>query len=302
MSTDNILELSFNIEDLLGGKRSARVKQEYLKEGTAFYRVLPSFNPVDRRISNEFYVHWLKNGDGEGGDVKAICTRGTEGYCPLCEASIEQKNQAERAKMNGADPIRVKLLEEAGRNLSASKAIYFNVVNTANETVVLQLNSTVVGLLVKKFQQAISLGFDPVNMKTGIWFRFTKRGKGRDSVEVDFKKLQVAHEGELLEKNDRTSLSDELIDRLPTSVSTLANPDDFYLQQFTSKELSDHLRGTPLKNKFQKRVKAEANAQTVSEPEEHFYPVASSAPTVNASASSSPAAEANRIRNLSKSK
>lgn len=301
----NSLELGFDLDALLsngkgGGYR--KVKTEYLKEGVAFYRILPSFDATDRRINFEYYMHWIT---GEGGQkMKVLCTKGTEGYCPLCEASKAQEQLFERLKTDpNADKERLKMLEENARNLRASKSIYFNAVNQQGEVVVLELNTTVVKLLANKMEKAKELGFDPTHPKTGAWFRFSKKGKGRDAFEVDFKKITVTIDGEMLEKNDRTALTDEQIASLPTSVHDLKNAGNMYIQTFTAKELADFVRGTPLKSKFQKKAKTEGSDSQAFAAQESAPAQQQSAPAAAASApagSGSVMSEVERLRNLSR--
>lgn len=311
MSNDT-LELGFDLDALMssGGGKYRKYKTEYLKEGTAFYRVLPSFDPVDRRINFEYYMHWLTGDNNKM--MKVQCTKGTEGYCPLCEASKQAETAAKSVEQNeGKDSAHYKQLMDTSEALRASRSVYFNAVNAAGEPVILELNATTVKLLAKKMEKAKELGFDPTHPKTGAWFRFSKNGKGRDAYEVDFKKVQVVIDGETLEKNDRTPLTDEMIEKLPTTVADLKNPDNLYIQVFTSKELADFLRGVPLKNKYQK--KAQPAAEMSSKGDQVAAAIASVpgatealgdqavGAAINAANTSSAAAEVERLRNLAKS-
>jgi hypothetical protein len=250
------IELGFDLDALLGaGNKGAvrrRNKTEYLKPGTAFYRILPSFDPVDRRINFEYYMHWLTGEDGK--KMKVQCTKGTEGYCPLCESAKVQEELFERAKLQGKPTDQVKMLEEASKALRASRSVYFNAVNAAGDVVALELNITATKLLAKKMEEAKTVNIDATHPTTGTWFRFSKNGAGRDAYEVDFKKINVMVDGESLEKKDRTPLTQDLIDRLPTAVTDLKNPENMYIQVFSSKDLANFLRGIPLKSKFQKRT------------------------------------------------
>jgi len=308
MSNENNIELGFDLDALLNtGNKGAfrrRNKTEYLKAGTAFYRILPSFDQSDRRINFEYYMHWITGENGQ--KMKVQCTKGTEGYCPLCEAAKIQEEMVTRAKAQGKDSAQLKLMEEAVKSLRASRSIYFNAVNAAGEVVALELNMTTTKLLAKKMEQAKSLGFDPTHPKSGVWFRFTKNGQGRDAYEVDFKKIPVQVDGEVLEKNDRTALTDDLIGRLETSVTDLKNPENMYIQIFTSKELADFLRGVPLKSKFQKKTQsaADGGAEASAGETEQTH---AAAPASNGGAQaggtealSNAAAEVARLRGLAK--
>jgi hypothetical protein len=250
------IELGFDLDALLnsgnknGGLRR-KTKTEYLKTGTAFYRILPSFDPVDRRINYEYYMHWITGENGQ--KMKVQCTKSTEGHCPLCDASKMNEESFERAKANGSSDEQIKRFEEAAKSLRASRSVYFNALNAAGEVVVLELNITATKLLAKKMEEAKSLNFDPTHPKTGVWFKFSKAGSGRDAYEVDFKKISIMVDGESAEKRDRTPIADDLLERIPTSVADLKNPDNMYVQVFSSKDLAAFVRGTPLVSKYQKK-------------------------------------------------
>jgi len=252
------------------GKRGPKYKFESLKEGSAVYRILPSFNDQNRRIEAVYYVHWLTGENGK--PTKVSCTYGSERYCPICEKHRETKDALNSARATDPSSQNTKRLQEAEDKLRASKTIFYNAVNAANEAVVLQLSSTVSALLEKKIIEAVQQkGFDPLSLSGGVWFRFNKQGKGRDSVTVDFNRVSVKDaEGEIAEKLDKHALPEELVSRLQNEVANIHDAKSMYVNQYTANELADYLRGKALPNKratgsqaatTQSNQRAEASAE-----------------------------------------
>lgn len=234
------------------GKRSPKCKFEYLKDGTQVYRILPSFDPADRRMEHTYAVHWLTGENGK--PMKALCTYFTERFCPLCAAHRETKTAYEHSlATNGPEASNTKHLAQSLQKLSSSKTIYYNAVNMAGEPVVLELNSTVSKALEALIiEAATKKGFDPLALKGGVWFTFTKTGKGRDSVRVDYRRTMKVVEGDMAEILDRTPFSDELIARLPQAVANIHDPKTLWIREYTSAQLGDYLKGKPLPNPFKR--------------------------------------------------
>lgn len=228
------------------GKRRSRHKFESLKEGSTVYRILPSFNANNPQIEAVYRVHWLTG--EEGRMTKVACTYYTERYCPLCEKHRETKDALQAAKATDPNSQNAKRLQEAEDKLRVSKAIFYNAVNAANELVVLQVSATVSGLLEKKIVEAVQQkGFDPLAVNGGVWFRFTKQGKGRDSVTVDYNRISVKDaDGEIAEKLDRRALPEELTARIASDSADIHSPGTVYVNEYSSAELAAYLRGTPL--------------------------------------------------------
>lgn len=244
----NGIELGFDIEALINkGKKRNKYKFEYLKEGAQGFRILPSFDPSNRRIESTHAVHWLT---GENGKiVKAACTYYTEKFCPLCTAHKETKEAYDHASKSDPTSQNTKRLAEAMKKLSVSRSTFYNAVNASGEPVILELNQTVAklleGLIIEAYQKK---NFDATALAGGVWFEFTKVGKGRDSVRVDYKRLSKMVEGELVDVLDRTALSPDLLARLPTAVANIHDKKTLWIKECSSQELADYLRGKPLPN------------------------------------------------------
>ncbi len=241
------LELGFDLDALLNkSKKRSRYKFESLKEGSAIYRILPSFNPANRKLDETYNMHWLTGSSGN--PMKVACTYYTEKYCPICEAWKAAKEAYESARKESPDGAHAKRLAEAEQRLRKSRYVYYNALNAANEPVILQLSSTVSGLLDKKIIEAVQeKSFDPTALKGGVWFKFSKQGKGRESVAVDFNRISATDaDGEIVEKLDRRPVADDLASQLPGLVADLTNTEILWIKTFSSKELADYLRGVPL--------------------------------------------------------
>lgn len=242
----NQIDLGFDIEALINkGKKRSKYKFEYLKDGTQAFRILPSFDPANRRLEHTYALHWLS--DAEGKSIKTLCTYYTEKFCPICNAHKDTKASYDHAVASDPNSVNTKNLAAALQKLSVSKANYYNAVSSSGEPVILELNSTVTkaleALIIEAYQKK---GFDATAIKGGVWFEFTKTGKGRDSVRVDYKRLSKLIEGEMVDILDRSEIGPELVARLPTSVANIHDPKVLYIKEFSSSELSDYLRGIPL--------------------------------------------------------
>jgi hypothetical protein len=247
----NSLNLGFDIGSILGKARN-QTKFHYLEEGTAVYKILPPFSAENKNLMAEHNFHWAKN-DSEK-NVKVQCTYYTEKYCPLCSQHKELEKQYKAAQASEREGSEVlKSLAAAMGQVQKTKQLYYNAVTPNNEVVVLQLSKTASDLLNRKLVEAIKeKNQDPTALNAGYWFKFTKQGKGRDSVTVDFHRTSKVVEGEEVEVLNRTPLPQELIDTLPTKVADIFNKKSMYINEYTCAELTDYLNGHALKDKFRK--------------------------------------------------
>jgi hypothetical protein len=263
-------ELGFDIEALLnkGKPRFEKRKYESLKQGTAFYHLLSSYNPANRSLDHKYHVHWLKyvNENGETVNVKAQCVKYIEGFCPICDAHRKADDALKHAVANGITGESLKRLQDAENALRASGTVYYNALNANNETVVLQLSSTVSKLLDKKIAEAYQdFGNDITSTNNGIWFQFKKDGIGRESVTVDFKRVRSSENGKITESIDQTPVAPELVEKLSGQVADIHNPDAVGIRLFTAKELANFLRGEALPDRRPKREQ-QAPVTAASEP------------------------------------
>lgn len=285
-------EVGFDINAMMNkGKNYPKTKIEYLKEGTAAYRVLPPISQTNKRLEHLFYLHWVAYMDenGQERNTKVLCTKGTEGFCPICQAHDEVDEQIKHAEANGVPADRIKLLKDKEAKLRVSPSVYLTAVNSSQEIVVLQLSKTVFGLLEKKIMEAVQQRqFDPTAANGGVWFQFKKQGKGRDSVTVEFVQKSVQVDGEVLYKLDRTPLSPDVMTRMPSEAVDIHDPSKLYISIYTAKELADFLRGQPLPQKWKKNTASTGTGTTPT-----GAPQADTAPALPQSVA--PAAEASSV-------
>jgi hypothetical protein len=152
-----------------------------------------------------------------------------------------------RAKDSG-DKEKLKELSENKRNFSRSKKTYYNAVNASGDVVVLELSKKASDALDKKIVEAVQeKKFDPLSLKTGVWFRFTRTGMSLDTViEVEFKRIQLEQDGEILEKLDRTPLKPETLEGIESKVTDIFNPEKLWIRTLSAKDLAGYLRGEAL--------------------------------------------------------
>lgn len=240
---NNSLELSFDIDSILNkNKRRPKFKFEYLKDGVQSFRILPSFDAANRQLEHSYSVHWLTTENGK--PAKVLCTYPTERFCPVCHQNRETKEMLEVAKKANPTSENTKRLMEAERRTSLSKSVYYNAVNASGEPVILELNSTVSKLLEQLIvDAALKKNFDPTALRGGVWFEFTKSGKGRDSVRVDFRRVSKLVDGEMVDILDRSPMAEDLIARLPNAVANIHDPKTMWIRTVSSSDLSDYLKG-----------------------------------------------------------
>ena len=243
MSNKN-LDLGFNYNAMVNkGKGNRPFKFERLKEGVQFYRILSLLGP-ERSLSRTFATHWIQNGEKK---MQIECTLYTDGGCALCDEHKNVELKLKRAEESGAPADVVAELKERENALRVNRTVYFNALNSNNELVVLQLTKTVKDLLEKKIQEAVEVkGFDPTSMKSGVWFEFKKLGKGRDSVTVDFKRISMEVDGDIVEKLDRSPIAEDLASRLLDVAPNIHSHEAMWIRQYSAKEVRDFINGTPL--------------------------------------------------------
>ena len=306
------LDLGFDLDSILG-KNKSKTNFKYLEEGSAVYKILPSFDAANRVLSSEHNFHWVS--DQAGKNIKVQCTYYTEKYCPMCSAHKELEAAYNSSKASdGEQSENTKRLSAAMQKLQKTKSIYYNAVTLTGEVVVLQLTKTASDLLNKKLVEAVKdKNADPTSLTAGYWYKFTKTGKGRDSVTVDFHRTAKIVEGEEVEVLNRTPFNAELIKSLPEKVSDIFSRKLMWIKEYTSGELADYLKGIPLKDKFKAEARSNVSAQA-SVPESRDDKASTPAPaptpvmettkesrtTTAVSAAENFAAEASRLRALAK--
>jgi hypothetical protein len=250
------LELGFDLGALINkGKKFNSVKSEFLKEGDSFYRLIPPApGAANRELNHKWVTHWLTGSNGK--KMQVACTYFTEKYCPLCAVAKEIQAQIDRLTDKGErkpetfsedEKAELKRLWEGKRQFEATRTFAYLAFNANNEVVALKLSSTVSQLLDKKvFQAATEYGFDPTALNGGVWFKFSKHGKGRDSVTVDFKRVVTKVNGKIQEELDQTDLPEDALNRLANSRPDIHSPKDMWVKEYSAAQLGSFLKGMPL--------------------------------------------------------
>lgn len=250
------LELGFDLGALLNkGKKFNSVKSEFLKEGDSFYRLIPPApGAANRELNHKWVTHWITGSNGK--KMQVACTYFSEKYCPLCAIAkdiqsnidrITEKGERKPESFSEDEKAELKRLWEGKRQFEATRTFAYLAFNANNEVVALKISSTVSQLLDKKvFQAATEYGFDPTALKGGVWFKFSKQGKGRDSVTVDFKRVVSKVNGKIQEELDQSDLPEDALNRLNNSRPDIHSPKDMWVKEYSAAQLGAFLKGVPL--------------------------------------------------------
>lgn len=263
------LELGFDFDALINkGKKFNSVKSEFLKEGDSFYRLIPPANSSqNRQLNHKWVTHWLTGSNGK--KIQVACTYFTEKYCPLCAVAKEIQAQIDRITDGGNrkpenlsedEKNEVKRLWEGKKQYEATRSFAYLTLNASNEVVVLKLSSTVSQLLDKKVFQAVTeYGFDPTSVVGGVWFKFSKVGKGRDSVTVDFKRVVTKVNGKIQEELDQSAIPEDALNRLNSSRPDIHSHKDMWVKEYSAAQLGAFLKGIPLDGQGEEGKQASLN-------------------------------------------
>jgi hypothetical protein len=250
------IEVGFDLNALINkGKRFNSVKSEFLKEGDSFYRIIPpALGAANRELNHKWVTHWITGQNGK--KMQVACTYYTEKYCPLCAIAKEIQAQIDRITEKGErktesfsdeEKQELKRLWEAKREYESTRSFAYLAFNANNEVVALKLSSTVSQLLDKKiYQAATEYGFDPTAFNGGVWFKFSKQGKGRDSVTVDFKRVVTKVGNKIQEELDQTDLPEDALNRLNNSRPDIHSAKDMWVKEYSALQLANFLKGIPL--------------------------------------------------------
>lgn len=221
--SEQLPNISFNLDALENEGAGGGVrKREKVKDGISAYRILPPYGTNHNgSLSRKYTVHWGFMGQN-GKERSVACSYPTEGYCPVCAKLRECDDEKKRAEANGNEKL-VKELDEYIQKFRAKKFWLYNAVTSDGRIVMLEVGKTAHDAITKKITEAVRRkvgAFDPTSPDTGVWFEFTRTGKGLNTeYAVDFKKTSVTlDDGSVADKPDRTPLSPELIEQIKASL------------------------------------------------------------------------------------
>jgi hypothetical protein len=221
--SDQLPNLSFNLDSVENEGSGGARKREKIKEGISCYRILPPYGTnANGSLSHRYTVHWGFMG-ANGKERSVTCSYSSEGYCPVCQRVRDAEDELKRAEANGNEPKKKELTEYIQR-FRAKKFWLYNAVTSDGRIVMLELGKTAHDALSKKISEAVRRkvgAFDPTSPETGVWFEFTRTGKGLNTeYNVDYKKTPVdLGDGNFADKPDRTPLAPELVEQVKAALA-----------------------------------------------------------------------------------
>lgn len=265
MTNQQLPEVSFNLDTLENKRNTQQFAREKIK-GLQHYRILPPYGTNHGgSLFHKYSIHWGLT--GPNGEAKPVqCSYFEDRYCPICDKVKKAQEELQRAKDVGASKDDVDELAKYIYGWKVKNQFLYNAVTMDGRVVILELTPTAHDELKAKIQEAVyKKGFDPTNLDSGVWFTFDRQGKGLDTVyKVDFKKIEVVHEGETLEKMDKTPISEDLVSKIKAQLAGRPGPmydiHSFY-EPRTAAELQGFLDGKPVVSKKAEAVKPASSAQ-----------------------------------------
>jgi hypothetical protein len=214
---ENKLQTTFNIDTLDTERESDTAS---VKDGESYFRILPPFGTNNRGALFAYQpVHWVEI-DGENDSFKfpVGCPYPVEKFCPDCEKAWaiadEMKALDKDSKaFEEADALRFKY--------AADNAYYLNALNQDGQVKKLKLKPTYItgrrgqegkkeGVLIKKIKEAVGMGVDPTSLTQGLWFKFSRSGKGFGTeYTVDFKQKSALVNGKIVQETTVSSIADD---------------------------------------------------------------------------------------------
>ena len=252
--------MSVNEELNLDGMASANrreIKRFKVTEGSHLYRILPPFGTDhQKRASRQIQLHWgYETSDGKKRPL--VCSYSTEGSCPICIKVKSLEEELKSLKDSGADEEEIKELEQVISARRVKRSFLLNAANKEGEVGVLEIPKTAHDQLLDLMREQITkFAKNPTSLKDGVWFLFTRSGKGfKTEYKVAVNKAIVKVDGEDLERVDRTSLAPSIID----GYESLAYDIHSMYKPQAAEDLARIVNGEPIDHVF-KREKPKAEA------------------------------------------
>lgn len=203
---------TMNFDSMLSGNRR-EINRFKVTEGSHTFRILPPAGTDHKGVpSRQVQLHWgFTKKDGTQSPL--LCSYPTEGSCPICDHVKQMEQLAERAKQQGNEEESKQITIDAGR-IKVKRTYLLNAANKQGEVGILELTKTSIEALVelmKKYQN--QYGKNPVGLTTGVWFVFSRSGKGFNTTyKVEYSKEFKEIDGEKLEKTDNSPLAQNIVD------------------------------------------------------------------------------------------
>jgi len=268
-------------------------------EGSHVYRILPPFGTNHKNVpSRKVELHWgFFKKDGKPSPVP--CSYATEGYCPICDKVKQMEALANRSKANGNEEECKAILEDASK-IKSKRSFLLNAANKNGEVGILELTKTAIDQLVELMKQYQNkYGKNPVGLATGVWFVFSRSGKGFNTkYGVEFHKTIITlPDGDQVEKLDNSALAPNIVenfDKLAYDIHKMYAP-------VSSGDLAKILAGSPVDEVIVKKSKEDSEDEApAAAPAAKAAPaaVAKPAPAPKAAPAPAPAEDVDDIMSI----
>ncbi len=236
------LSEELNLDGMASTNRR-EIKRFKVTEGSHMYRILPPFGADhQRRASRQIQLHWgYETSDGKKRPL--VCSYAAEGSCPICIKVKSLEEELKSLKDSGADEEEIKELEQVISSRRVKRSFLLNAANKEGEVGVLEIPKTAHDQLLDLMREQITkFAKNPTSLKDGVWFLFTRSGKGfKTEYKVFVNKAIVKVDGEDLEKADRTSLAPSIIDGYESLHSMYKHQASEDLARIVNGEPIDHV-------------------------------------------------------------
>lgn len=242
--------VSFDLGTLDGGNDTfVKFERERIQpDKEQHYRILSPFGADAKgSLFHRYSIHWGLT--GERGQQKPVaCSYPTEGFCPICKRVWDSEDELKRAQ-EANDQASVKELTNYLKTWRARRFFVYNAVTADGRVVILEIPKTAHDQLMELVKDCVyNKGFDPTSLSDGVWFTFSKSGKGfKTEYKVKIKKI-IVDPKEGLEKPDRSPVSDDLVARITEQVKKAGEEGPMYdihdlYEARSSRELQSFIEG-----------------------------------------------------------
>lgn len=211
--------VSFDLGTLEGGNDTfVKFERERIQaDKEQHYRILPPFGAAaGGALFHRYAIHWGLTGE-RGKQKPVACSYLTEGFCPICKNVFDADDELKRAQ-EAKDQTAIKDLTAYLKTWRARRFFVYNAVTTDGRVVILEIPKTAHDQLVKLIGECVykpTSPFDPTALADGVWFTFSKSGKGfQTEYKVKIRKTEVMVNGEALEKADRSPMAEDILERI----------------------------------------------------------------------------------------
>jgi hypothetical protein len=247
-----------NLDGMSSSGNRREINRFKVTEGSHIFRILPPFGTNHNNVpSRQVQLHWgFKKKDGNTSPVP--CSYPHENYCPICEHVKERKALAEREKAQGNTELAESILKDVSQ-IDVRRTYLLNAANKAGEVGILELTKTSIDQLINLLKQYQNkYGKNPVSLTTGVWFVFSRTGKGFNTkYTVEFNKTMLEVDGDMVEKVDNTALSPNIVENFDKVAYDIHK----MYASVSSSDLKKVLAGTPIDEVIVKKPREQQSAQ-----------------------------------------